>query len=674
MADDVFNITNIESAKEAMLAMQGATTRTAEQIHDMELAIRTFGEVSARLPELALLDPSKFKDVRSMLAELTKELIRQGKTVRELNAIRKQEKQLIGAELVDMAKLTREARKRIKEEKKKLDFGEKYVRLGDKVMKLQAGEVKGVKKTLSAFGEKGTQLAKYASSMAGVQLSLAGIIALILELWNIERKAGAMAKQITVQWADSADNIRVATQEMSAIRYEFHKAWEIAGQYEISLARAGFEKKNLELLSRKLYATELLMGRSVQQQQQDIAGLVTTFGIADSEADNYLDTVRAVAKTVPMLSMDQAVEDWEFLVNETKAYNTDLLGTLSLYNTLMRVDLADKLGLGDAPRVIRHEIIKTVAGFSKNLSDGWKVALGKGSTAAIAMLEFEALPIEKQFLRMAKKVEEQTRAYPDKERQVRARKLLMQMNFPIEAATELARAFAKNAFDPKALASLATTMREQKDAAKAAEEKARADREALIAEGLSIAYGLTDALTLLKDWLEGTLLPIFRDIRDYLKEHFGESEVGKSRRARGEREEIATKAERQFLKASEQDKITAALAKAPGMEAYVKSARQYYKATGELIGVEPERKEKLIRRKAAEEYRITAAGKAKPGELEKALEDIVEGSADRGAAKVINWVNQANRNQKAVKRNSEGKAGHTTRKPKDKHFKYVIKG
>lgn len=517
MADDVFNVTNIESGVEAMQAMHGVTTKTAEQIRDMEVAMKTYSNAAASIPELKILDPNRYKEVTEGLVEMRKELVRQGKTVSEINAairdvikLRKEEKKIITAELVDMSRLTEAAKQRIKEEQKKAAFGEKYIKIGEKHHQLQAGEVKSAKQTVSAFAQKGKQLANYAASMAGIQLSLAGILALIIQAIDKSNRLGGMSMQVAAQWGKGNNNLKVASGEIMKIRSGFKKMLDQAGPYVISLARAGFEMKNMERLSKEIMAVEYRTGQSVQEQVGYIKGLVANFGLVDIEAANYLETVREATKTIPMLSMSEATQDWAELIDKTKVFNTDLLGTLSLYNTLMRKDLAEELGLGDAPRVVRKEIVKTVAGFSRDLEDGWKAALGRGTTAAARLIEFEDILPEEQFIRMAEFITEKTQGFAGAQRELAARKLLGQMGFAKEARVELARAFAEGGFDTSGLKNMMVALKENKIAMEKSRKQASRDRDKAIKKGMAIADLLSGLLHDLQVWLEGLVIQLGR--------------------------------------------------------------------------------------------------------------------------------------------------------------------
>lgn len=493
MAGDTFDAekvaAQVQKAAEGMNKFKGTTQQVAKAMKDL-------GQASAVLPELSkVLDPKQFKEVKDSIKEIEKALINEGKTVQDLVDIRKKEKILIGAELVDMEKLTRAGKKRVAEEKKRLDFGKKFIEVEGELVRLSHDEVKSTEKAVSAFGKKGWQGAKYAASMAGVQLSLAGIIALIIKSIDYSNRFGAMSQQIAAQWGESERNLEAASGEIGKIQFNFQQLLDTAGPYAISLARAGFEKENLKELSQDLLATEFRTGQSVEEQANYIKGLVSNFGLADVEANTYLNTVREATKTIPMLSMTEAVQDWGELIDKTKTYNTDLLGTLAMYNALMREDLAEKLGLGDAPRAVRKEIVKTVAGFSAELEDGWKAALGEGATAASKIINFEAMDMTDQFARMADFIMEKTSGLVGDNQKIGVRELLKQFGFTSkEVQKVMADAFTTGGLNAQGLKSLMKETGGLREEMEKSKEEAKKNRQELISKGMAIADGLSGLL------------------------------------------------------------------------------------------------------------------------------------------------------------------------------------
>jgi hypothetical protein len=483
-------------------------------LKQLQSAMELAGKVRANLPDLAaVLNKEGLKEVVSGIKELESEIVKMGGDMATLTKIRQQEKQLIGAELLDMSKLTFRARARLKLEQALTDERKRYVRVGGELVEVESKQVRSFKESSRAWGQRAKSVGQYASSMAGIQLSVVGLIALLIKLNDINNRIGAMSQQVAAQWAKSPGNLKAAAGEIGKIRSGFKRTWDVAGQYVVSLSRAGFEKENLVKLSKELMAVEFVQGQSVQEQIGYIQGLVTNFGKAGTEASGLLAAVRENAKTIPMLSMSEAVGDWAELIDKTKVYNTDLLGTLGLYNTLIRKDVAEKLGLGDAPRAVRKEIVKTIAGFSNELEDGWKAALGEGTSAAARILEFEKLIPAEQFARMAEFITEKTQQFTGDTREIAVRNLLKQFGFASkEVQKALGEAFAKGKFDEAGLQNFMKVFQANKKSMQDAKDAAEANRKALIKQGMNIATNLTGTIERLQQWVENKLLPVFQDL------------------------------------------------------------------------------------------------------------------------------------------------------------------
>ena len=508
MADDTFDVRGLESAKEALEAMRGASRQTAEHMQDWNVAINQWAKARAELDKygkMELFDEKLLKDVEKLTNQLGRKIVSMGGDVDKLIRHQEKHKKILASELEYMKGMARE---------------------GDKLEKSEA------RKT-SAFKKHAQQVSSYAQNMAGVQLTLLGIIAKIIEINDISRKFTGTSKQMVSQWEEGEqpwhrmtkdgkklnEHLQAAWGSSYGIAKNFHISNEAAMNYSTSLARAGMEKKDLLKLSSKIMATEFVTGKSAQQQVADIGALVTNFKLTGEAADYYLDTVWKTTKTIPYLSPQEATNDWKELIDKTKVYNTDLLGTLALYNTLMRKDLAKELGLGDAPRIIRKDIVSTVAGFSKELEDGWKAALGKGATAAAKILEFEKLLPTEQFARMAEFITEKTAGFTGETQEIAVRQLLKQFGFTAkETRKVLAEAFAGGGLTPNKLSELVVETGKSRKAMKVTEKTAAENRKKMIEQGLSIANNLASNMKKLQDWVERNLMGPINDLIKAIKE------------------------------------------------------------------------------------------------------------------------------------------------------------
>jgi hypothetical protein len=676
MAKDTFDITGMQSQIEALRTMSDVTKQTESGIHDMTLAMQTYAQTYANLPELSIVDPEKAGVAKELLKDLTTELIKQEVSIKELVSIRKKEMQLLGAEFVDMQALTREGQKRAKIEAENMKKGEKFVKIKGQIVKVGGEELRDAKGTASAFASKGKALAKYAAGMANIQLSLAGIIALIIELWNIERKIGAIQKQVVSQWGDAKDNIAAAGKELSWVRYSMKKSWDVAQAYVGALTQAGFEKEHLVALSKELMAVETVYGQSVQEQVKYVKGLVTNFDLTARASGDYLSTIRETAKTIPMLSMSEAVDDVAELIDKTKVYNTDLLGTLALYNTLIRKDVAKKIGLGEAPRAVRKEIVQTITGFSQELEDGYKAALGKGATAAARIINFEMMSIPEQFSAMAEFITKRTQGFMGENREFAVRQHLKQFGFTSEQTRKvLAKAFAEGGFDEAGLKGFMAELGKQKEGMKVAAEKARADRENLIKKATEIAWGLTSAIELLKNWLEMELLPIFRDIRDYLRELVA-GEIAPERLEDISKGYKGGMAERYFgiMPTGQKEKVMAGIEQTPVYKRMFEKVKREHPGT--ILRMGREASEKVLGQQSRRGF-LGAAERGAPTKeaFLAALQTYAKTGEEAALNRMTTWARKGARNRRLVK-GSHGKGGGNRSPqpvPKTK-FTYKIQG
>ena len=361
--------------------------------------------------------------------------------------------------------------------------------------KSRADEAESLKKSTGLLKQTRTQLERvantarnYGRSMTGIQFSLVGILGLMIELSNRSRRVGAMGRQMAAQWKSGKGNIKEAVRTMGLLRGQYRMSIDEAGNLATSIARVGVEKEHVREITNDLVAAEYMHGISAQEGARQMVDLSNAYGVTQEHAQDLLTIVRETTKDIPGLSMGEASSDMMDLVQLTKTYNTDLLGTLGLYNSLIRTSAAEELGLGNVAKGVRKDIAMTVAGFSQNLGEGWKAALGEGATLAERMISFENLDPTEQFARMAGKINEMTQQFTDPfEKEFATRKLLGEVGFSGDAATELARTFADQGFD---VDTFADALRKRSDEAKDQAQTVEQVQKQLSKQAQSIAQAL----------------------------------------------------------------------------------------------------------------------------------------------------------------------------------------
>jgi hypothetical protein len=413
-------------------------------------------------------------------------------------------KRAISAELLAMQMITKEREKQTGDSGQQAADSEKAVGADKKRERSHTKIAKEMKQEVKALGQS-------IISMGGIQLSLVGILATILDIHNETRRISAMGKQIASQWKGGMNELRGATKIIGQIRGGFQLSYDAVGEYVNSLAKAGFEQRNIKRLGKEILAIQFAQGVPAAQQVDSLKNLVNNFGLVDTQAQDYLVTLREASKELgegTLMSMGEITSDWEELITKTRAYNTDLLGTLAMYNALSRKDVAEDLGLGDAPLEIRKSIVQTVAGFSQELSDGWKAALGEGTDAAGRIMEFERLGVDQQFERFAKFINQKTATYAGDQKALVTRQLLKDFGFnAAEVRKVLGDAFVKGEFSGENLSKAMGAIKQQRTALESIEKKAGTMRRNLVKTGQSISVGLQSLQTLLKNWVRQYLRP-----------------------------------------------------------------------------------------------------------------------------------------------------------------------
>jgi len=495
MAGDVFDPISLRSAQEAISSIRMDASRTAEEMHDIDRAMKEVATTRARMEELRILDPASAADALKMVGEMERKMLALNVPYAKLLAIRKNEKEMITKEVEEMSKLVKASER---EEKSQGRIGQL---------------IKG----------KAKQVGGYVSNMAGVQLSLVGIIALIIEALNITNRISAMSQQISNQWGTGSKHLAGSNKLIWQIRTGFKKSFDEAGQYNKSLAEAGYSYEQLKHISSEMLAIQYAQGQAIGDQVAKTKDLINNYDKTDESSQSFLWAVRQAStemrgKGGTVMSMAEMVNSTMKLADMTKVYNTDLLGTTALFNTLASKKLADRIGLGKVPLEVRKSIASTITGMSRDLEDGWKAALGKGATVAEKILDFEKMTDPKKFKRMAEFITEQTSKFSGDMKEIATRNLLKEFGFASkESQKVMAEAFIKGGFSGSALEGVMQVIREQRAHLEKLERDAPAQISKLVTQGKQLASNLTSYQDKLKQWVMNNVVSVIKDIRDWLR-------------------------------------------------------------------------------------------------------------------------------------------------------------
>ncbi|MFA5132674.1 MAG: hypothetical protein WC444_05130 [Candidatus Paceibacterota bacterium] len=505
MAGDVFTVDTkaFAQANESLKSMQGSTEKVRKGMGDVVSALQLLSKTQQEISKSAIVDPNASK----VVADLRKQLEAVGVQARTI-AIASNKEVINYRQLGIMDKL------RVMMLSAQSDKKKRMVMYGGQMIELAAKENSLLKASASLWNKSKQSITgavrgvtSYATSMTGVTLSLTGIIALLLDIYNKSNRIGAMSRQITAQWGSTNTGMKTASRAMADLRSSFYMTVDAAGNIATSIARSGFEEKNLATIAKDAAAIELQHGIAVQDHAQQVKNLATSYGMTADSSSMLLHFVRETSKTVPYLSMQEVSQDMAELIHSTRAFNSDLLGTISMYNTLARQDIAEKLGLGKMPIDMRRDMIKTAAAFSQNLNKGLQATLGEGRTAAERILSFRKMETPEQFSKMAGFITKSTAGFKGAEKELATMQLLEEFGFnQDEMNATLAEAFAGGGFEPENLQAVMDEIAASRKVAEDAQKNEKTARAKLYKDAGRIAYGLESLEDKLKRAIENSML------------------------------------------------------------------------------------------------------------------------------------------------------------------------
>lgn len=583
MADEIkftsLDVAGFERASAYAKDIAGDAKLTNERMSNLVAITQELATAKAKMAGMDFISPAQL----GLIKEIEKGLSAAGVTQSKIAELTREAMLAEKGMLLTTNELTKKEEKFLNLKMKGLETAKMWVRtekglveLGDR-KKINANELWGsMKKT-------GSELKGFATSTAGVQLSLVGIIALILEGLNVMRKIGAMSHQASVHWGNIGASAARANKTIWDIHTGFKKSVDESGALVIGLARTGFTSRdvattyksitkttreqvdltnqlgvfqggvlssNIKIhgylkkqtqerqtqygLAMMFQARETEYGVSVSTQAKTVKELAMGFDISATGADNMAGAVMRSALAMHKaaedgtdignaLSVEDVLADWAELSQKTRAYNTDLMGTLAIYNTLMRKDIAKSLGLGGIPAAARRDIAKTFAGMSAELADGWKAALGEGGTPAEAILNFESMGVGKQIESVANFVTKHIGGGLANQI-LQTRKILESMGVSKESQVYLARMLTSGKSDD--IKKAAQMIEKEKSAAEAQLKKEKEGQNNLVKSAQSTAASLTSLQDLLRQWIMDNVVQVLISIRDFMSMKWGDG--GKS--------------------------------------------------------------------------------------------------------------------------------------------------
>lgn len=418
--------------------------------------------------------------------------------------------------------------------------------------KKRADNLKDMGKTsegvLSSFSQKGKEVAGYFSGMGKVNLTLIGIIAKIVDLYNKANRISGFAEQSARQWGAFKRTTRdtgALLKDNTDLTYQMTSAFKMtldeSKDYVRSLAMSGIEQDQMFFRGRQLnvqaskrvniasemLAIQALQNRSVAEQMPYVQGLIANFGKTAHEANRFGYIVADITKDIPGLTMEEALQDVTSMADQTKIFNMTLLDTLSLYNTIIRKSEIWGETISAAPRVVQKEIAKTITGWGLSLEPGMKIALGAAmgikGTPAEQLLGFEeefSKNMGSAVKAMSKVVTDWTSQLGGADKIVAIRRLLQQrFGFQSkEAAMTMAKAFGKGEMTPERIEALVQELAKNKEAAKKAAETYEKNLKLLVANGAKLAGKLITLEQKIANWIDlkfiGPVMSLVGAIKD----------------------------------------------------------------------------------------------------------------------------------------------------------------
>jgi hypothetical protein len=452
---DVFNMDPkvLEGLNKSMSSLSDQAKTGTMNIEHLYNTMRELANLKSKMgaEDVIQIDPTSKKH----LSDLIKQMKELGVTKKAFLSMMKEEKGLRDTSIKSVESLSRiekaaleKKQKALKEEQTtRVRIGKNIVDIGTKQQQQEAAQGPLQKAIVGHLKEQGRELVGLVKNFAASNFSIGFIIAKTIELYNMQRKISGMAQQTAFHWGGGADNIKAAHGEINKLRLQFHISADEAGNFVKDLAKGGVNaaalsrhmgrtqtymnvlgvegKKNEIVMKKQAGIGELILANEMQslmsrgdqhkymQRIMREENVLSAEGLTVDEArsakwHNAFTIMRGIQegaeelrKTGSEITMEEFVSDVSDLRSLQRDYNTELLGTIGLYSTLLGKakdikgvvgkDLIEGLGSEET----RKGIGKTIAGMGDALSDGWKAAIMGSGVQGI--FDFENLEDPQKF-------------------------------------------------------------------------------------------------------------------------------------------------------------------------------------------------------------------------------------------------------------------------------------
>lgn len=492
------------------------------------------------------------------------------------------------------------------------------------------------KKQKDALTAQLKAIGQWVAGLGGIQFSLVGILALFLKIYNETTRIEGYSNRISAQMGGSFNaNLQAAKNTMVQMRDQFALSYDEIGKHLTALAQTGMEMDVLKKSAIELYAIQAQGGLSIQEQATGVNRLMTELNLTGDAARNYNTLLHTTGKTIEGLSLSQVAEDWSQITDSIKGYNTDLLGTVSLYNSLTRKDVAEQLGLGDMPQEFRRDLAKTAAGFSKDMEYGWKAFLGQGDTLAAKILNFEKAGPGEQLARAveaAQKIATQS-SQPIEYTMLKMRKIFAAMGMDEKTiAKSMADAVVGGKFNVDEFKKIMDKARKKGEEELKASEKSR---DALINLGSTISKALVSLEEKLTQVINDTLRPIVMEVVNALNRVVDALKISFA-------DKFKTYIDKMIMDEKTGGEKGRKLKR--DVEAKIEGQVSRYRGFPGLEGVSPKQQDALLNSWVVQQTATDLANKGVKNAEEVALGMTVEAMADLGQQQIL-----GNKNIKILK-------------------------
>jgi hypothetical protein len=383
MADDTFNM-----SPDAIQAIDTGIQSVNKQLNTTNQASDTFAQSLTSINSIVSTLDANTATMYNTFASITTEMRNMSNIMSTLHEVSKDIVKAISDQKDNVSQVVSEIKKEANTLKQISTENEKH-------KKQQTDEIKNNKLIVAALKQEFNSFRNYASIVTGVTLSLGAALALLVEATNQTRKISGLSTLINTQYAQGGKSLHSTNSAIFSIHKNFKMAVEEVGSYITQIGRAGLKKEEVNKYAQELIANEKIYGEGIDSQVESINNLVGNYNMVTNEALNYASLVREVAKLTPDMSLAEITKDLKEMNSEQLMYNSNLFGTIGLFNVLMRKDIGKKLGLDKLPKEFKLGLLQGVTGAQSKLSYEWKAALGmsmgKGKTPSEAISGFEKI-------------------------------------------------------------------------------------------------------------------------------------------------------------------------------------------------------------------------------------------------------------------------------------------